>query len=88
MKTWILAVIMAASVGFTLFVPVVPLEPYGPQYNLPHQIFVQTKCFGQSGCPIVTITGQCWVSISYEFFGLGEYLFINVYTFYYWAFIT
>lgn len=79
-------IVVAAFFLFSFLVPVIPTGGYGPQFNLPQQIFVQTRCYGTM-CPVIAITGQCWESITYGLFGVGEYLFVNAHTFYYWAFI-
>lgn len=75
-KVVVISSILVAFVVFSLFVPVIPSGGYGPDHKLPNQIFVQTRCY-DTGCPIVTTTGQSWVSISYALFGVGEYPFVN-----------
>jgi hypothetical protein len=91
-------IIVAGSIGLALLVflaPIIPLGSYGVHYpdsrspsyyRLPNQIFIHTGCY-DTGCPIPTLEGQSYVSISYWVSGIGEYLFLNEHVNYIWAFV-
>jgi hypothetical protein len=93
--------IVAIFIALLFFTPLVPLGDYrmhypppsvnptypnDAEYGLPLPVFEQTVC-AHTLCPIFTLYGQSYVSISYSYFGIGEYLFIEAHQRYCWAFI-
>ena len=84
----IVAVVVLIT-AFIFLAPIVPLGGYGVQSNLPHQISVQAirAICHDTGCPaLLTPEGPSYVSVSYVFFGVGEYLFVDQ-TLHIWAFV-
>ena len=92
---------IAFLVLFVLLAPVIPLGSYGfhapplsvnptyvsaPQNRLPRSVFEQTAC-AHTLCPVTTLNGQSYVSISYSSLGAGGYLFIEDHQRFCWAFV-
>jgi len=63
-----------------------PIGGYGVHRDLPRSVFVQTGCYN-TGCPLATLVGQSYVSVSFAQFGVGESLFVNEHVLYIWAFV-
>lgn len=92
----IVTICAAAAILFVFVVPVIPQGGYAlhypdsrstPEYRLPHSVFAQTVC-AHTLCPIASLYGQSYVSISYSGFGIGGYMFIEAHQLYIWSFIT